>query len=143
MKRPDQWGRASRTPAQRGRGARGSMSNLNAADIYDDLLDEALRQSAQVPNRPLKKRKSQRDPNEMITIDDKSSGQENIAIREREVVVIESTAEESVDEDEMEWDEVDLTAAPISEEALQPEEAAPVREVTLQATPPKATYLHL
>jgi len=119
------------------------MSNLNAADIYDDLLDEALRQSAQAPNRPLKKRKSQRDPNEMITIDDKSSGQKNIAIREREVVVIESTAEESVDEDEMEWDEVDLTAAPISEEALQPEQAAPVREVTLQATPQKATYLHL
>ena len=108
--------------------------------IYDDLLEEALRQSPHADtNRPLKKRKSQRDPSEVIVIDDSTSGMEDIVPNgeRREVVVIESSREASEDEDDMEWDNVDLNALPTSEDVAEPDQEPEVREVTLNQTPQK------
>jgi xeroderma pigmentosum group C-complementing protein len=118
-----------------------SLFAQNPAEIYNDLLEEALRQSRSASSspRPLKKRRSQRDPNvtEAIVVDDPSSGRESANKgQQREVYVIDSTEEESADDDNMEWDEVDLTARPASTENLQPEyEETSAREVTLQANP--------
>src|SRR5271168_3823784 len=91
------------------------------ADIYDDLLDEALRNTPATPeSRPLKRRRSARGDAEVIVVDNAES-ERDVAPETRgngggrkgkEVVVIESSTSEGEDDsedEEMEWDNVDLT----------------------------------
>jgi hypothetical protein len=109
-------------------------------DIYNDLLVEVLSHSSQDEHRPLKRRKSQRPPSEVIQIDDASSDDARAALpKEKEVVVIDSSSDFSAGEDdEMEWDTVDLTAVPFSEDVTENEMPA-VREITLASTPQKSS----
>jgi hypothetical protein len=111
-------------------------------EIYDDLLDEALQQIPQEENRPLKKRKSQRDPSHVITIDDASSEVEENPRNAQDVIMVESSdsdIQQTDDEDEMDWDDVDLAALPTSEDTAADTKPT-VREVTLTTTPNKSTY---
>jgi hypothetical protein len=154
MRRGSPWrGKANSASSSRNNTGAGPSRRHHARhEIYDDLLDEALRQSpgADDGERPLKRRKSRRPPTEVIIIDDSASGLEDVDIptqkrKEREVVVIESSREsaddDEDDDEEMEWDNVDLTALPTSEEIQEPEPATEIREVTLNATPQKSPYL--
>jgi len=139
MKRASQWSNTSKSTYQTRQSTRSSRFSLNPAAIYDDLLEEALRRPSPAHNRPLKKRKSQRNPTEVITIENTSSEQENGITEDKDIVVIDSTDGESVDQDDMEWDEVELTAVPISEQRLQSEAEPRVKEFALQSTPQKST----
>jgi hypothetical protein len=124
----------------RSRGSPNGLRPSTPAEIYDDLLDQALRDPQQHHERPLKKRKSKRDSPEVIVIDDSSQGEMDEAPygKESNVVVISSSNEDS-DEDDMEWDNVDLTNLPMSNEALEAETSPVIREVALPATPQKST----
>src|SRR5271167_529798 len=98
-------------PSSRRSHGRPRSSGRNApTEIYDDLLEEALRQSSPHEDRPLKRRKSQRDPSEVIVVEDLSSADVNSG-QDSDVVVIESSTNEATDDEEMEWDNVDLNAA--------------------------------
>jgi hypothetical protein len=134
-----QWQRSTgRTPAYRGGRSRTSRRPLSTRnEIYDDLLDEALQQVPPDENRPLKKRKSQRDSSQVIVVDDASSEVEEISPKKkRDIVEVESSeneAQQTDDEDEIDWDDVDLAALPTSE-ATAAETVPAVREVTLTTT---------
>ena len=148
MTRGTPWrGKASSLSSGNHRGAGPSRRRHAHHEIYDDLLEEALRESPHVGNeRPLKKRRSRRDPSEVIVIDDSASGLEDVSPQkrqEREVLVVESSRESSDGEDEMEWDNVDLNALPTSEDIDKPKPVTEVREVTINATPQKSLYLSL
>jgi hypothetical protein len=112
-------------------------------EIYDDLLQETLSHSAQADERPLKRRKSRRDPSQVIIIDDTSSMDEGvIETKGKNVVVIDSSTEGDTDiEDAMEWDNVDLTTLPFSQDAAKNELTPSVREVTLATSPQKSMYV--
>jgi hypothetical protein len=145
MTRGSQWrgNRDGSTSASRGisRTTRRAVSTRN--EIYDDLLDEALQQIPQDEHRPLKKRKSKRDPSNVITIDDASSGMEEIPRNGQDIIVVESSdsgIQQTDDEDGMDWDDVDLAALPTSEDTAA-ETVPTVREVTLTTTPSKSTYI--
>jgi hypothetical protein len=114
-------------------------------EIYDVLLEEALRQGSRTDNdRPLKKRKSRHDPNDITVIDDPHSAAEAVVSEnQREVIVIESSRNSTDNEDDMEWDDVDLTVLPTSEEPQEIEPASKVREVTLNAQPQKPLYYRI
>ena len=137
-----QWQRSTgRTSASRGGPSRTSRRPLSTRnEIYDDLLDEALQQVPPDENRPLKKRKSQRDSSQVIVVDDASSEVEEISPKKkRDIVEVESSeneAQQTDDEDEMDWDDVDLAALPTSE-ATAAETVPAVREVTLTTTTQK------
>ena len=111
-------------------------------EIYDVLLDEALRQGSRTDNdRPLKKRKSRRDSNDIIVIDDShSAGEDVVSENQREVILVDSSRNSTDNEDDMEWDDVDLTVLPTSDEPQEIEPAPTVREVTLNAQPQKPLY---
>ena len=120
-----------------------SQKRNTPAQIYDDLLDEALQQSSPDLGRPLKRRKSQRGADEVITIDSGDSGvDESKGTSERDVVVIDSSSNdgENSDDDEMEWDNVDLTTFPTSDDIPDTQESPSIREVTLTTTPQKSTF---
>ena len=126
----------------RGPSSGGSRSKDRTSEIYNELLEEALRHSPAQTSRPLKRRRSQRG--EVIVLDDTSSGVEEIAPRKgKEVITIETSSNEvSEDEDEMEWDTVDLNNAPLSEDVTETHTSPIVHEITLTApTPSKATYI--
>ena len=121
-----------------------SQKRNTPAQIYDDLLEEALQQSSPDLGRPLKRRKSQRGPDEVIAIDSGSSvGDDTKGTSERDVVVIDSSSNEREDSDdeEMEWDNVDLTTFPTSDDIPDTQESPAVREVTLTTTPQKSTFV--
>jgi hypothetical protein len=148
MRRGTPWkGKASSLSSSNHIGAGPSRRQHAHHEIYDDLLQEALRESPRTGNeRPLKKRRSRRDPSEVIVIDDSTSGLEDFGPQkrqEREVVVIESSRESTDGEDEMEWDNVDLNALPTSEDIDEPKPVTDVREVTINSTPQKSLYLSL
>jgi len=126
------------------RNERRSQNRSTPAQIYDDLLEEALRQSSPDLGRPLKRRKSQRPADEIITIDSEGSeAGEDKGTSERDVVVIDSSSQEGDDseDEEMEWDNVDLMTFPNSEDILDTEASLVVREVTLTTTPQKSTFI--
>jgi len=120
-----------------------SQKRNTPAQIYDDLLDEALQQSSPDLGRPLKRRKSQRGADEVITIDSGDSGvDESKGTSERDVVVIDSSSNdgENSDDDEMEWDNVDLTTFPTSDDIPDTQESPSIREVTLTTALQKSTF---
>lgn len=133
-------GRADRSSSRNNAVAGPSRRHEN--EIYDDLLEEALRHGPRADNdRPLKKRKSRRDPNDIIVIDDSASAAEDVVSEnQREVFFVESSQNSTDNEDEMEWDDVDLTALPTSEGTQEIGPAPTVREVTLNAQPRKPLY---
>jgi hypothetical protein len=113
------------------------------ADIYDDLLDEALRNTPATPeSRPLKRRRSARGDAEVIVVYDTESEREVAQGKKengeggkgKEVVVIESSTSEVNDseDEEIEWDNVDLTGVTNLDE---PADSPPVREITLSKAP--------
>jgi hypothetical protein len=141
-----------RGDSSQGRANRSSRNHAGAGpsrrrenEIYDNLLEEALRQEPYADNdRPLKKRKSRRDPKDVIVIDDSASAAEDVISEyKREVVLIESSRNSTDNEDEMEWDDVDLTALPTSEDLQELEPTPVVRAVTINAPPPKPLYSHI
>jgi hypothetical protein len=123
-------------PGQR-RPRRQVLSRQN--EIYDDLLVDVLSHS-QDERRPLKRRKSQRQPSEVILIDDQSSEDARAAPSgDKDVVIIDSSTDVSEGEDdEVEWDTVELTAVPFSGNVAE-NEISTAREVTLASTPQKAS----
>jgi hypothetical protein len=76
----------------------------------------------------------------VIVLDDTSSTDDRaVSEKGKEVMIVDSSSDE--DEDEMEWDEVDLTALPMSEDITESETTPATREVTLSRTPQKHTYI--
>ena len=124
----------------------GSQSSRHptSSEIYNDLLNDALRQSSQTDNRPLKKRKSQRDESEITKTGDNISIIDDYrATTEREIVVIDNSASEvseGDDDEEMEWDNIDLAAAPLPEDIAEAQRSPEIREVTLTTIPQKSTF---
>jgi hypothetical protein len=145
MSKADKWTRSTNLSSERSRaGHRRPRRHATSGhdEIYDELLQEALHESPQDENRPLKRRKSQRDQSQVVIIDDTSSGDNGLVHgKSEEVVVIDSSSEiNSTDEqDEQEWDDIDLTALPISEDITESEATPAVRHVTLATTPQKPT----
>jgi hypothetical protein len=126
------------------RNERRSHKRTTPAQIYDDLLEEALRQSSPDLDRPLKRRKSQRASDEVIAIDSDGSGVDEVkSTSDRDVIIIDSSANECDDSDdeEMEWDNVDLTTFPTSEDIPDTQESPVIKEVTLTTTPQKSTFV--
>jgi len=112
------------------------------ADIYEDLLDEALRSSPATPrSRPLKRRRSARGTDVIVIDDTESDGDGARGTKENgeggrghEVVVVESsTSSDGSEDEEMEWDNVDLTGVTSLD---TPADSPPVREITM-AKPPE------
>ena len=122
---------------------RNAPKTSRSSEIYDDLLEEVLLQSSPKEDRPLKKRKSQRDSSEVIAIDGPGSGIDKSTRKGgHDVVVIESSSDNmSEDDDEMEWDTVDLSAAPLPQDFTETETTPAIREVTLAASPKKSTFV--
>lgn len=148
MSRPQTW-RASLARRQR------QIERQSPADIYNDLLDEALRNTpTSSESRPLKRRRSARGDAEVIVVDDSASERSAAQRRKengkggrgkgkgkgKEVVVIESSTTEVDDseDEEMEWDNVDLTGVTSLD---QPADSPPVREITLSKAPGTKTTL--
>jgi len=115
----------------RGTSSKGSRKTDRTSEIYNELLEEALRNSPSESSRPLKRRRSQRG--EVIVLDDTSSGVEEITSKKgKEVITIETSSNElSDDEDEMDWDTVDLNNAPLSEDVTETQTSPIVHEITL------------
>jgi len=128
------------SPARRGRrpAARG-LERTSPAEIYEDLLDEALGDRASATEgRPLKRRRSARGDKEAIVVDESEEDGRQEEGKGKEIVVIEisSSQGDDSDDEEMEWDNVDLTGittlqAPGAESPTSPT----IREVTLTNTP--------
>jgi hypothetical protein len=75
----------------------------------------------------------------VIVLNDTSSADDRaVSEKGKQVMIVDSSSDE--DEDEMEWDEVDLTAQPMSEDVTESETTPATREVTLARTPQKHTY---
>jgi len=128
----------------RGTSSKGSRKTDRTSEIYNELLEEALRNSPSDSSRPLKRRRSQRG--EVIVLDDTSSGVEEVTSKKgKEVITIETSSNElSDDEDEMDWDTVDLNNAPLSEDVTETQTSPIVHEITLTApTSSKQTYFLL
>lgn len=140
MRRGNRWIDTRGSSSRPSRGVPRFKGRSSPYEIYDDLLEEALRQSSPNEERPLKKRKSQRDSSEVIVVDDLSSDNAKPG-KEKDVVVIEgSSNEEESDDEEMEWDNVDLNSGQFSEDVTETQTSPIVREVTLTTTPQKSTY---
>jgi len=115
------------------------LERPSPAEIYEDLLDEALRNTpSAAEGRPLKRRRSARDGKEVIVVDesDEDGGKEEGKGKEIVVIEISSSQGGDSDDEEMEWDNVDLTAitaldVPGAESPTSPT----IREVTLTNTP--------
>ena len=136
MRRGTRWTENRQSSSRQSRGGVRRQGRTDAADIYDDLLEEALRQSS--PHQgPLKKRKSQRDPSGVL-VDDMRS-EEVKSGKEKDVIVIENSNDVSDDED-MEWDTIDLH--PLSEDVTETQTSPVIREVTLISTPQKSVFVH-
>ena len=135
--------RRGRRPENTRRTPRSEQKRNTPAQIYDDLLEEALRQSPTDLGRPLKRRKSQRPADEVITIDSESLGVDEIkGTSEWDVAVMDSSPKEQESEDEeMEWDDVDLTTVPASEDIPETQTSPAVGDITLTATPQKSTFV--
>lgn len=141
MKRGNRWNVNTASTSRRPRGNSRIVGRNGPSEIYEDLLEEALRQSSPNEERPLKRRKSQRDSSDVIVVDEMSS-EERTSIKEKDAVVIESSSsiEESEDE-EMEWDNVDLNTGQFSENVTETQISPVIREVTLTQTPTKSEYV--
>jgi hypothetical protein len=126
--------------SRRLRGGPRSSGRNAPSEIYEDLLEEVLRQSSPPEERPLKKRKSQRDPSEVIVVEDLSSADVKSG-QDSDVGVIESSTNEVTDDEEMEWDNVDLNTASYSEDVTETQTSPVIREVHLVSTPQKSLYV--
>jgi len=127
-------------PARRGRRpAAQGLDRPSPAEIYEDLLDEALRNTpSAAEGRPLKRRRSARGGKEVIVVDDSEDDGGKEEGKAKEIVVIEtsSSQDDDSDDDEMEWDNVDLTAVTALDVPGAGSPTSPaIREVTLTNTP--------
>jgi hypothetical protein len=122
--------------SRQSRGAVRRQGRTGASEIYDDLLEEALLQSSPSDQRPLKKRKSQRAPSGVVVLGDVSP-EEAKPGKENHAVVIENSSNDVSDDEDVEWDTVDLhpdvTETPTSPAIL---------EVALVSTPQKSVFVH-
>ena len=139
MRRGNRWTQnrqsSSRSRQSRERSRRQRLTG--ASEIYDDLLEEAFQQSSPNDYRPLKKRKSQRGTSEVAVID-QSSQNELKNGEEHDVVVIESSSNEFSDDEDIEWDNVELH--PLSEDVTETQTSPVIREVTLVSTPQNSGF---
>ena len=128
-------------PRIRLRGSSAGFKTSTPDDIYEELLEEALRNSREEGNRPLKRRKSGRDRQEVIVADESiQEGIEQPTLgNEREAVVITSSSNPSESDGEIEWDDVDLTA--LSKVEGQESKSSPViREIALKSPSQNPTF---
>src|SRR5277367_4763547 len=126
------------------RGARriGNTRHTGPSGIYDDLLQETLRQSSSNEERPLKRRKSHRDHSQPIVVSNSSLDSVKSG-NDKDVVVIESSSNEISDDEEMEWGNVDLDVVPYSDDVTDTQTSPVIREVTLNSTPQKSEYIQI
>lgn len=112
---------------------------MGPSEIYDDLLEEVLTQSSPNDQRPLKKRKSQRNPSDVVVADFESSEELKYG-QEKGEIVIESFSNDASEYEDMEWDTIDLH--PLSEDTAKTQMSPVIREVALVSTPQKSVFVH-
>jgi hypothetical protein len=139
MRRGAQWTKIRPSSSRQSRRGIRKQGRTEASDIYDELLEEALRQPSWNDERPLKKRKSQRDSSDVVVVDGLNS-EEVKHRKENDVVVIDSSSNDASDDEDIEWDTVDLQ--PLSEDVTETLTSPVIREVTLASTPQKSVFVY-
>jgi hypothetical protein len=139
MRRSTQWTENRPSSSRQSRRGVRRQGRTGASEIYDDLLEEALLQSSPSDQRPLKKRKSQRDSSGVVVLDAVSPEEVNSG-KENHAVVIENSSDDVSDDEDVEWDTVDLH--PLSEDVTETPTSHAVREVALVSTPQKSVFVH-
>lgn len=139
MRRGAQWTEIKPSSSRQSRRGIRRQRRTESSDIYDELLEEALRQPSWNDERPLKKRKSQRDPSDVVVIDGLNS-EEVRPGKENDVVVVGSSSNDASDDEDIEWDTVDLH--PLSEDVTETLTSPVIREVTLVSTPQKSVFVY-
>ena len=139
MRRGTKWTENRPSSSRQSRGSVRRQRPAGTSEIYDDLLEEVLTQSSPNDQRPLKKRKSQRGPSDVVVVDGGSS-EELRPGPEKDGIVIESFSNDASDDEDMVWDTIDLH--PLSEDTAKTQTSPVIREVALVTTPQKSVFVY-
>jgi hypothetical protein len=140
MRRQNRWAgnSGSSSPA-----TRRTLRRTAPSEVYEDLLEEVLQQQSSTDERPLKKRKSQRDPSQAILIDNTLSELDETRRKDEREMVTDDSSNVSSEDDEMEWDNVDLATVPVSEGITDTQTSPMVLDITLSTAPQKTMFVEL